>query len=109
MTSVGQEEFGEISSDVDDAGSLWATLVPEVLVKIFGYLSSKNRIQAALVCRDWRDAVYVPVLWAKTDVRVRAERLTESTISWLADRRVRRVSVSDHRFLCSYAVNVLYL
>ena len=98
MNTDNKQESGEISSAVGDAEdavecNLWLTLLPEILVKVFGYLTSKDRIQPALVCRDWHDAAYVPVLWAKTDVKVRAERLTEATISWLADRRVRRVSV----------------
>ena len=78
----------------DDGFSIWSAFMPaELLAKIFGYLKAKDKISAALACKNWQAAVYVPGVWMKTIVRMKTMRLTELTISRLVDCGVRRVKI----------------
>src|SRR5664279_4619812 len=99
MKLVNKRRCVEFPSSVNDADvavvfDRWADLLPEMLVKIFSYLKVTDKINVALVCRDWRAAVYVPSLWSKMVCRMKAMRLT-TTISTLVDRGVRRVEIVD--------------
>ena len=75
--------------------TLWSSLLPEILVKIFGYLNAKDKMRAALVCWDWRAAVNVRGGWKKTVVKVQTWRLTEMMISTLVDHGVRCVKIQS--------------
>src|SRR5664279_4317384 len=101
MKLINKRRCIEFPSSVNDADvavvfDRWADLLPEMLVKIFSYLDVTDKLNVALVYRDWRAAVYVPSLWSKMMCRVEAMRLTDSRIiSTLVDRGVRRIEILD--------------
>lgn len=41
----------------------WLSLPPEVMQKIFSFLSDADRCTARLVCHHWAEVFYVPLLW----------------------------------------------
>jgi len=40
-----------------------ASLIPDVLVKVFWYLEASSKCYAAQVCRQWRDVAFLRSLW----------------------------------------------
>lgn len=89
----------EHPASVDDGFVDWSTFLPEMLVEIFWHLKLADRNRVALVCSSWRSAVYVPVLWNKLTVGVRARNLEKRVaLLSLVERGVRRVRVwTDER------------
>ncbi|XP_057331551.1 F-box only protein 33 [Microplitis mediator] len=46
-----------------DNGYYWNTLPSVIMLEIFSYLEHKDRINASMVCKNWRQALFHPAFW----------------------------------------------
>ncbi|XP_034944070.1 F-box only protein 33 [Chelonus insularis] len=63
----------------------WDRLPSIIMIKIFSYLKPKDRINASVVCKDWRQAYFHPLFW-KNITFLFNNKKTAPWSRYLADR-----------------------
>ncbi|KAH0551261.1 F-box only protein 33 [Cotesia glomerata] len=48
---------------MDQQDGYWGTLPSVIMLEIFSYLEHKDRINASMVCKNWRQALFHPAFW----------------------------------------------
>ena len=76
---------------------LQGPLIPDIASHVFSFLDTQGKQNVALVCRLWRDVVYLPVHWKNVTVEL-PPTCSEMLLQSLVKRRITRISCPRSSF-----------
>lgn len=71
-------------------GPDWASLLPEVLLRVFQHLPLLDRARASQVCRGWQLAFHLPELWRRFEFELGQPGATATTHPELIKQILKR-------------------